>query len=309
MQSKISARDFFLHLGAMVTFYAGTIALITLLFEIINFAYPKITNAYQYYSPSISLQTAILIVVFPLFLFLSRVIQKSYEMEPEKKEYAVRKWLIYITLFVAGIIIAGDLITLIYFFLDGRDLTIAFLLKVLTILVVAGSTFGYFIDDLRDKLTGSRKNMWLIVSVILITGSIIAGFSIIGTPHTQRLMRYDLQKVSDLQSIQWQIVNYWQQKGSLPTSLDDLNDSISGFVVPTDPQTQTAYEFERTGVLSFRLCANFNKETTAGINLSDLPYYTGPTGRAAENWAHGAGRHCFDRVIDPELYPVKPLRQ
>ena len=81
-----TAKDFFMQLGAIVTFYASAIALITLLFEVINFAYPKVTNYYQYYSPSISFQVATLIVAFPLFLLLSWLLQKSYASQPVQGE-------------------------------------------------------------------------------------------------------------------------------------------------------------------------------------------------------------------------------
>src|SRR5438132_4874360 len=43
------------------------------------------------------------------------------------------KWLIYLTLFVAALIIIGDLVSLIYNFLGG-DVTIKFVLKALSVL-------------------------------------------------------------------------------------------------------------------------------------------------------------------------------
>ena len=101
MNTKTTAKDFFLQLGAIATFYASVIALVTLLFEAINVAYPKVMDAYQYYSPSISLQVATLIVAFPLFLFLSWLMQKSYAADPTLRSAPIRIWLAYITLFVA----------------------------------------------------------------------------------------------------------------------------------------------------------------------------------------------------------------
>ena len=34
--------------------------------------------------------------------------------------------------------------------------------------------------------------------------------------------------------------------------------------------------------------------------------YIEPVGKTPENWQHAAGKHCFSRTIDPELYPVRP---
>lgn len=302
MPTKITAKDFFLHLGAIATFYASTIALITLLFEVINFAYPKITNAYQYYFPSISFQVATLVVAFPLFLFLSWLMQKSFETEPALRESALRKWLAYITLFIAGGVVAGDLVTVIYMFLDGQELTTGFLLKVLALLVIAGGIFFYYLREIRNQISAKERNLWRIIALLVILGSIILGFMVIGSPQSQRERRYDNQRVSDLQNIQWQIVNYWQQKETLPGALAELEDSISGFMVPTDPETGNDYTYRKTGNLSFELCATF--DTAFGGNNSFAPKPMAyPVGGILETWEHGMGEKCFARTIDPDLYP------
>src|SRR3989344_1983230 len=305
MNTKTTAKDFFLHIAVIALLYAGTVALLNILFRVINVAFPQVSQYGYYGSNSISFPVATLIVVFPLFLFLANVLHKSYVSDPSKKEYAVRKWLIYITLFIAGGVLAGDLVTLIYYFLDGQELTTAFLLKILSVLVVAGAIFGYYLDDLKDRLTGLRRNVWRIAATILVFGSIIAGFSVLGTPQSQRMLRYDSLKVSDLQSIQWQVVNYWQQKEVLPVSLTDLADPISGFIASTDPQTKTPYEYEKTGTLSFNLCAEFNKPTQTVNNSITRLTYPEPMGKLNENWQHEAGHQCFERTIDPELYPPR----
>ncbi|MEK7148063.1 MAG: DUF5671 domain-containing protein, partial [Patescibacteria group bacterium] len=213
MNNKISVKDFFLQIGAIATFYASAIALITLLFEVINFAYPKVTEYYQYSFPSISLQVATLIVAFPLFIFLSWLMQKSYESDPGLREAPLRKFLAYATLFIAGAVVAGDLVTLIYMFLDGQELTTGFLLKVLALLVIAGGVFLYYLREIRNIISPKERNLWRIIALVVILGSIIAGFMVIGSPASQRARRYDNTRVSDLQNIQWQIVNYYQQKG------------------------------------------------------------------------------------------------
>ena len=302
---KITAKDFFLHIAVVALLYAGTIALLNILFRVINSAFPQIGQYNYYGSSSISLPVATLIVVFPLFLFLANVLRKGYAADPSLKDYAVRKWLIYITLFLVGAVLAGDLVVLIYYFLDGRELSTAFLLKILSILVVTGSIFGYYLDDLKDRLTGSRRTLWRVLALILVVGSIFAGFSVLGTPASQRMLRYDSQKISDLQSIQWQLVNYWQQKGALPASLEALEDPISGFSIPLDPQTNLPYVYKKTGNMAFDLCAEFNKPLEAR-NLSKGETYPAPMGGFSDNWSHDVGEKCFSRSIDPELYPVRP---
>ena len=139
-------------------------------------------------------------------------------------------------------------------------------------------------------------------------GQFLSGFVIVGTPRDARLARLDVQKVNDLQNIQWQIVNYWQQKSTLPEALSDLEDPISGFIVPADPQTRVSYGYKVTGALSFELCADFNTDGGDGYGALAYPraVYEKPSiGIEGGTWSHGAGETCFERVIDPELYPVR----
>ncbi|KKU93950.1 MAG: hypothetical protein UY26_C0003G0100 [Candidatus Jorgensenbacteria bacterium GW2011_GWA1_48_13] len=315
MNPRITAKDFFLHIGTITLLYVGTVALLNLLFRVINVAFPQV-NQYGYYSGPISLPVATLIVVFPLFLFLASILRRSYKEDPSRKEYPVRKWLIYISLFAAGAVLAGDLVTVIYYFLDGRELTTGFVLKILAVFVVIGGIFGYFTDDLKDRLTGGRRNFWRIAAAVLVLGSIVAGFTVIGSPRTQRLLRYDSQKISDLQAIQWQVVNYWQQKETLPPSLAALENPLQGSVVPTDPETKEPYEYRIKDISNrvFELCATFalssRELVERGLSGMDgevsKPYPAYPAGNGFDDspyFKHEAGRQCFERTIDPDLFP------
>jgi hypothetical protein len=104
-----------------------------------------------------------------------------------------------------------------------------------------------------------------------------------------------------LQDIQWQVLNYWQQKEKLPTNLEEIKDPLSGYVLPVDPVTKEPYTYERTANLSFKLCATFATEAMAGSG-KPMPRPV-EYGVMDENWNHAGGEVCFDRTIDPERYP------
>lgn len=313
-KAKVTPKDFVLWLGAMAALYAGVVAFITLVFEYINHAFPNpVTNLYYYdaysNSSSISYETASLIVLTPVFLVLMRLIRRGIAADPSRNEIWVRRWALFLTLFLAGATMVIDLIILLNTFLQGEDLTIGFLLKVLTVLLVMGLGFMHFMADLwgyweREK-TRARMVNWAAGALVLIT--IIAGFFIIGTPQQMRAQKQDAIRLQDLQNIQWQIVNYWQQKESLPASLNDVLDPISGITIPVDPATGAPYAYKRNSPLDFVLCATFATEggTNVGYNRP-MPAKTDPTmgGEPIEdNWLHGKGEVCFDRSIDPQRYP------
>lgn len=307
---KANARDFFLHLGTIVALYAITISFLNLVFKIVNKAFPEVTqNIYAWGAGSeISMPVAVLIIAFPLFIILSYFVYKIYTENPTKKDLGIRKWLTYITLFVAGITLATDLITVLYKFLDGQDLTAAFLLKVLAVLLTAGCVFGFYLQDIREKISSSGRKIWAIIVGVIILVFIIIGFSVLGSPQTQRLLRYDNQKISDLQNIQWQVISYWQARGAVPESLAEIK-AQQYASIPTDPQSKSDYEYRKTGLMTFELCAQFNMEDMTNKNAGMVPAY--PPSYAKEsiiqndNWNHRTGYQCFSRVIDPIAYPTQ----
>ncbi len=302
---KSSPKDVFLHLFAIGALYFCAGSIIALAFYYIEAAFPDPLE-YSYRPESrIRWSLALLTVVFPAYLWVSRFLFKDRAASPEKNELRVRKWLAYLTLFLAALLIIGDLVALLYNFLEG-ELTSRFLLKVLAVFAVALTVFSYYLYDLRRGAQPfSPRARWGIrAATVAVCIVIVFGFISAGSPFTQRLIRFDDRRVSDLSELQSRIVNYWRQKGMLPTSLDDLKDSISGFTPPADPETKVPYGYRRTGELSFELCAVFNLPMEGGSERAPV-YYGGLSG----NWEHGSGMTCFSRAIDPELYglPEKPM--
>ncbi len=209
-QPRSHAKDVFLNLASMITLYSAAVALLNLLFTVINKAFPQITPYYGYYSTSsISFPVATLIIVFPLYILFMWLIEKDLAGSLEARGSGIRKWLIYITLFISGGLVVGDLVAVVYYFIDGQELTSGFLLKVLSILVVAGVVFWYYITDIRNKLYPSVRKISAIVALIFVIAAIIVGFIVIGSPRTQRLVKYDEQRVMDLQNINQSIVYYF----------------------------------------------------------------------------------------------------
>lgn len=309
----MTPRDFFIHIGIIVTLYVSSISLIALLFQIVDILHPDPVFSYvDPYSSGIRWAIASLIIVFPLFILLSWLLERQYTANPEKRALGIKRWLTFLTLFVAGATIATDLIVLINTFLGG-EISLRFILKVIVVLVVAGIVFSYYLWDLRrtNQTATSRPKIFAVAVGLMVIASVVYGFVVMGSPNTQRMMRFDAARADNLQVIQWQIVNFWQQKRALPSQLDDLNDTISGFTVPLDPDAKNGkkYEYRKISDLSFELCADFNlnsRDTLDGNGrTSPVSSGFGP-GIEQTNWQHTAGRVCFERIIDPELYPPNP---
>lgn len=319
MHTKITPKDFFLWVGSMVALYGSVIAFISLIFDYINYAYPDAAAVYSFsgnpYASGISHSMAALIVLFPMFLVLRYVIRLTIKHDNTRADVWVRRWALYLTLFIAGATLVTDLIVLLMYFFDG-DVTVRFIMKITLVILVAGGGFLHFLADLwrywEKKVTSAR--VIGAATSILVLFTVFSAFMIIGTPWQARLYRLDDQKTYDLEQIQARIVTFWQKKGELPKALVDLNDSIGDNPVPTDPQTGEPYTYTVTGKNTFILCARFNalaQQYSPSVMNSQTTFLN--NGSQYSSWFHGAGDVCFDRTIDPDIYPprlkAEPVKQ
>ena len=301
MNSKTTAKDFFLYLGVIIGLYVSAVSFLMLMFQIIDKLFPLAGEYVGNLDSAIRGSLAALIIFFPAFIYVSFLTNKDLIVNPEKKDIWVRRWMIFLTLFIAGLTIAIDLTTLIYRFLGAEDLTTRFFLKVFFVLAVAVTVFRSTLYDLKRETfeyTKVMKTRTTIIATVIVV-AIVYGIVIIGSPSEQRAKMMDEQRVNDLSSIQNQIVyQQWQNKGEVPTNLDALKDPISGYTLPTDPETKLDYEYKVISKNSFELCATFKTEVTTNPETITKPMYYP---YANENWQHKAERTCFTRVIDEKL--------
>lgn len=322
---KITPLFFFLSLGTVAALIASVSAFLNLAFETLNHALPDVltdsfTYGYANYSyEGVRSALALLIIIFPVFLVLERYWSKaSRDVALSEWNTTLRKWALYLILFLASITVITDLVILVRYFVSG-EITTRFILKVAITLVIAGMAGWYYVRALSLK-QGAK---WFgIVASGLVLAIIIWSFSVTGSPMNQRKLRLDQRRIDDLQSIQWQVISYWQQKEKLPTVLTDITTPLSGFVIPQDPEFQKGrvYEYAKTGDKSFELCATFDLPMPKGwvpgstggvypmggmrdVAVSAVAPYPGVGG---DSWDHDAGYKCFPRTIDPDVYPPYP---
>ncbi len=293
----------------MISLFGSIGAFIGLVFDYINYAFPDPLAYYASnpYENGVAYEMSIFIILGALCLVLMRVIHRTIEKDSTRADIWVRRWALFLTLFVAGASIAVDLIVLLTSFLNGEAITTAFILKVVVVLGVAAIGFMHFWADLRGYWTANPKLSMRVSIGVAVLGvvTIAAGFLILGTPYHARQLRLDQAKIDDLGSIQAEVFSYWTSTGKLPQSLDAINDPLNGYQVPTDSQSGAKYEYQATGATSFQLCATFNQPGSTDSYSRYIPAPGYVESNQYANWQHGAGRVCFDRTIDPTRYPPK----
>lgn len=146
----LSAREVFLYLVMFAALYTCAWNLGSLAFALVDRAFPDPLVHVWNSDGSIRWDLSSLIVAFPVFLYTFRLISNTIRQDPTKRGSRPRKWLTYMTLFVATVTLTCDLIYLIYNALGG-ELTVRFVLKVGVVGIIAGGIFTYFLTDMRKE--------------------------------------------------------------------------------------------------------------------------------------------------------------
>ena len=291
-----AAKDAFLYLLAFMTLGIWTIQLGALLFTAIDRTFPNPVLDYpnDIGLRSISNELASIMVGFPLYLLVTWGIVRSADRQPEHLDSPVRKWLTYLALVITASTMIGDFVTFLAYFLRG-DLDMRFVLKVLTVLVIAGGVFAYYLDSLRrDRLSPARNRAFAIAALTVVGFGMVVGFLQVGSPAVQRSGSQDARRLYDLSSLAQTLHRSWLNRGqrdfTLPGTIQDLQKMVvGGDARIVDPVGGRPYEYAPMRGTAYRLCATFTRPSPA-----DLP----------PQWQHPAGVTCFALDATENIYIV-----
>ncbi len=280
----LSAREAFLYLVMFASLYVWAIQLGSLLFDLVNHWLPDPADApwtRQWQGRSMRWAVASILIAFPLFLYVSRLLSREMADSPVQRLSVVRRWLTYMTLFLAAGVLVGDLITLVYNVLGG-ELTLRFLLKVLIVAALAGGVFWFY---LRERFGRELA----IVAAVVVAAALVAAFLVMRSPSVERAVTLDQRRVQDLQRIGHAVDAWYRVHDALPADLAAVAKQPGSTVPTADPGSGTTYEYLPGEGRDYRLCATFETDTA---ETGEGNRYPSP---AAQDWDHPAGYHCFAR--------------
>jgi hypothetical protein len=148
------ARDAFYYLLTFITLGFWTVALGQLFYVLIDRRFPDPVGPYSTgaYSGTllseIAWQLATIIVAYPCFVLVGRLIARQNARRPDALESGVRTWITYVALVIAAIVVLMDGIWFLNALLRG-ELTVKFVLDELVLLMLGGGVFGYYLYGLR----------------------------------------------------------------------------------------------------------------------------------------------------------------
>jgi hypothetical protein len=269
------ARDAFYHLLAFGTLGAWVVALIQLANGVVDRILPS-PNGYVPDTGDLSWHIATIIIAFPIFLWVNVLIGREARSRPESLQSGVRKWLTYVALVIAAMVLIGDGIWLLASFLTGA-VTTAFVVKCLVVLAITGGTFAYYLGSVRaTDLPAWRTRLYGGIATAAVIIAMIAGFGPVGSPFAQQAIARDRaieRGLYDLASV-----------------ANDDRMAAGAKSIPAALPNAKPGEYARIDANRYRLCATF--EAASGVDEID-------------SWKHPAGHYCytFDARRSPTFIP------
>jgi len=156
-----SAGEAFLYLVTFFLLYTWAVSLGNLLAGLVDRLIPETNNEFNWYASgddSMRWLVASIAVSFPAWYLLTSSHLRSYAHDPERRASPVRRWLTYLTLFVAATVLVVTLIVLVAGSLGG-DYFLRTALKSAIVLALAGGVFFFYRWELRmgDKQQGGGR--------------------------------------------------------------------------------------------------------------------------------------------------------
>lgn len=309
---KSSTVDIVVNFFSFILLGIVAVALGTLYFRVIDKFFPDPLDTMNWYGEAASASAihysiSALLIGFPLYYAAMRIWFRKFREDEGRAESNLSRWLTYLVLLVASVTIVGDLITVVFTFLQG-EISVRFFLKALTILGIAGIIFGfYYLERKKIQYRGDIPRSIFRYFGQAVTGlvalGIILGFFAGGSPETARQRTFDAARANNLSALSSCIEGYARDLGQLPEELNDLRKSsqyayCADFM--RDPETGDEYGYRVVAasraqgagrVGEFELCATFSLPSSGSAGMDSYP---GGTGAIWDE--HDAGTEC-DAVV------------
>jgi len=288
-RASTGPREAFLHLLLFFSLATWVTALGSLLFDLINLRFPFPGEQPTANFASLRFGVAAVAVSFPLFGLVLRRVRRDIAANPARGMDPIRRWLSYLALFAAALILLGDGIGLVLSFLNG-DLTVRFVLKAGVIATLAGGVVWWLQQNLHGvpAQAGGKRLLWYGLCAAVLAVVAVSAW-VTGGPLQARLRTQDAERVDDLRAIYRAVSTFNREQGRLPATLEECNTNPGTFIQTLkDPVSGEPYGYRLNGDNAFVLEATFALPSRGSSAESD---YSDP--QRDGFWQHTAGRTTY----------------
>jgi hypothetical protein len=213
---------------------------------------------------------ASLLVGYPIFLFLGWRLAAKKRKDPERRRSRVHAWLTYVTLIFAAGALIGDLVAVVFQYLNG-ELQTRFMAKAAVVGVISAAIlWNYSRDVERHSSRVDVAGRALALLSMIVVGALVAwAFTVVRGPGVARYQMADEQRIGGLTETTRLVDCHYTYAGALPESLEAMGALLSERAqrvpvadgcfrdLPTDPISGAAYRYRAIDADTYELCAIF----------------------------------------------------
>jgi len=305
MNKNNNAKYAFYYLLSLAALIFAALSVGLILFGIIDKTVADaIANAAGSDDSRLKFAISALFVAAPIFYGISRLINQGLRRGELDKDSGIRRWLTYFILLVSALTFLGVCIGVINSFLSG-ELTAGFILKALTVLVIAGAVFAYYLYDLKREVAAASDlvvRLFFWVSAVLALAVFIAAWFFVESPATARARLLDQALVNNIYGLETAVNNFYAKTKALPADLDAVT-AAGIYLDPhllSDPDNQAPIVYHKLGDQTFEFCATFRLDSAAD-NGNGTYVATYPN----NDKSHHAGYQCLPGDLYAAPTPLK----
>lgn len=252
---------------------------------------------------------ASLLVGYPIFLYLGWRLGRERRRDPERRTSRIRAWLTYVTLIFAATALIGDLVAVVYRFLDG-ELGARFLLKAFVVAAISGAILVNFTREAeRTSGEGDRVGRAIAGLATLAAAVLVAwAFTVVNSPGAARARAADEARLRDLGTLARLVDCHRTEYGETPAALNVIEMALQEQIekgepfradcnaaLPKDP-AGAAYGYRPLDGDRFEICASFARGWPA-LEPNERRRRIGARvagERRFVNLPDGSGEACFE---------------
>lgn len=271
--------------------------------------------AYQWASSGLRWSIAALLVGYPIFVFLGWRLAAKKRRDPDRRRSRVRAWLTYVTLIFAAGAFIGDLVAVVFQFLDG-GLSTRFAAKAGVVGVISAAILWNYSRE-AERMTGGADGAGralALVSTLVVIALVGWAFTVVRSPAAARERIGDETRVTNLITMarlaDCHLTYFGALRDDFPAMQAALSElggrrPISGGCTdayPQDPATGADYRYRVIDADTYELCAGFEGGWPEGDGAGAPArrtiggYYSTANEQRTLQLPKAAGETCF--VID-----------
>lgn len=305
-----SAKFAFFYILSLVALVFVALSVGMVIFQIINKELVDLINEYSgnYSDGAMRFAISAIIIATPIYYITTKQIFKNLYSGELDRESGIRKWLSYLILLVAVVVMIGWLIATINSFLGG-ELTSKAILKTVTALFISGGVFSFYLYDIRREDVVNHKDkvikIYSFASLVIILAVFVLALMTVDSPQEIRKKKMDDRVINSYYQIDNSLNDYYNSKGNLPESLEILQDNVSYLTDENlvNPITGEKYEYKIVADDKYELCTTFqssNKENSSADTMYQPAF--------DKQWLHDAGYQCLSQKVMDYNNPPKDVK-